>query len=266
MKKSSTLTTTTSMPTSPTLSAQTLSASKMSLSSSNSSRSGGRASSCQSHGPIRPGSGCVDAIKAKREEIEVDTLLEKAKFYTSVCLGKWESYQRERERVRPSISHYMLQVRLPYCRCSHFCSWYLLSSIPPSQRSLPTTIRCRLRALSLITSMRRASRTAAGAHAARAAPHHSQSKWRLAPQHYRLTCCLPSSSRCHQLFVNYTRIPFSEWERNPRDLERVNWDVSYTKFLINSEGCGYPPTTNCSVFARQYGWVILDKPFSFILC
>lgn len=88
MKKSSTLTTTTSMPTSPTLSAQTLSASKMSLSSSNSSRSGGRASSCQSHGPIRPGSGCVDAIKAKREEIEVDTLLEKAKFYTSVCLGK----------------------------------------------------------------------------------------------------------------------------------------------------------------------------------
>lgn len=98
MKKSSTLTTTTSMPTSPTLSAQTLSASKMSLSSSNSSRSGGRASSCQSHGPIRPGSGCVDAIKAKREEIEVDTLLEKAKFYTSVCLGEWESYQRERER------------------------------------------------------------------------------------------------------------------------------------------------------------------------
>lgn len=94
MKKSSTLTTTTSMPTSPTLSAQTLSASKMSLSSSNSSRSGGagggggRASSCQSHGPIRPGSGCVDAIKAKRDEIEVDTLLEKAKFYTSVCLGK----------------------------------------------------------------------------------------------------------------------------------------------------------------------------------
>lgn len=102
MKKSSTLTTTTSMPTSPTLSAQTLSASKMSLSSSNSSRSGGRASSCQSHGPIRPGSGCVDAIKAKREEIEVDTLLEKAKFYTSVCLGKWESYQRE------SLSLYIL--------------------------------------------------------------------------------------------------------------------------------------------------------------
>lgn len=65
------------------------------------------------------------------------------------------------------------------------------------------------------------------------------------------------STRCHQLFVNYTRIPYSEWERNPRDLERVNWDVSYTKFLINSEGCGYPPTTNCSVFARQYGWVNL---------
>ncbi|EDW34751.1 GL12733 [Drosophila persimilis] len=88
MKKSSTLTTTTSMPTSPTLSAQTLSASKISLNSS-SSRSGSVAgsirSSCQS--PVRPGRGCVDAIKAKREEIEIDTLLEKAKFYTSVCLG-----------------------------------------------------------------------------------------------------------------------------------------------------------------------------------
>lgn len=84
MKKSSTLTTTTSIPTSPTLSAQTLSASKMSLSSSRSGRS-----SCQSHGPVRPGSGCVDAIKAKREEIEIDTILEKAKFYTSVCLGKF---------------------------------------------------------------------------------------------------------------------------------------------------------------------------------
>jgi len=94
MKKSSTLTTTTSMPASPTLSAQTLSASKISL---NSSRCGSAASGCGSaagsmrsacQSPVRPGSGCVDAIKAKREEIEMDTLLEKAKFYTSVCLGE----------------------------------------------------------------------------------------------------------------------------------------------------------------------------------
>lgn len=132
MKKSSTLTTTTSMPTSPTLSAQTLSASKMSLSSSSSNSSsrsgaagggggGGRASSCQSHGPVRPGSGCVDAIKAKREEIEVDTLLEKAKFYTSVCLGKCNAFA-ESSTARIYMQYLAFQVRLPYCRCSHFCS------------------------------------------------------------------------------------------------------------------------------------------------
>lgn len=96
MKKSSTLTTTTSMPTSPTLSTQTLSASKISLTSSRcgstagsacgSAGSGSGRSACQS--PVRPGSGCVDALKAKREEIEIETVLEKAKFYTSVCLGR----------------------------------------------------------------------------------------------------------------------------------------------------------------------------------
>lgn len=127
MKKSSTLTTTTSVPPSPTLSAQTLSASKISLNSSRcgsatgsqcgGSMSGGSMrSACQS--PVRPGSGCVDAIKAKREEIEMETLLEKAKFYTSVCLGELIFYIP----IHLKLIEVLLQVRLPFCRCSHSSS------------------------------------------------------------------------------------------------------------------------------------------------
>ena len=59
--------------------------------------------------------------------------------------------------------------------------------------------------------------------------------------------------RCHQLFVNYSRIPFVEWQNQPKDVDTVEWDVSYTKYLINSEGCGYPPSVNCSIFAKDFG-------------
>ncbi|XP_046398358.1 uncharacterized protein LOC124165109 isoform X3 [Ischnura elegans] len=30
------------------------------------------------------------------------------------------------------------------------------------------------------------------------------------------------------------------------------WDVVDTKFFVNTEGCGYPPRVNCSVFAKQF--------------
>lgn len=29
--------------------------------------------------------------------------------------------------------------------------------------------------------------------------------------------------------------------------------VADTKFLINTEGCGYPPYVNCSEFAKKFG-------------
>lgn len=41
----------------------------------------------------------------------------------------------------------------------------------------------------------------------------------------------------------------------PVDLELVDWDVADTKFLINTEGCGYPNLgVNCTIFARKYGY------------
>ena len=53
--------------------------------------------------------------------------------------------------------------------------------------------------------------------------------------------------------VNYTKITWEEWLKNPREIELVNWDVSDTKFLINTEGCGYPPRVNCTIFSKEYG-------------
>jgi hypothetical protein len=53
--------------------------------------------------------------------------------------------------------------------------------------------------------------------------------------------------------VNYTKIPYKEWAKNPVDLELVDWDVADTRFLINTEGCGYPPYVNCTEFAKQFG-------------
>lgn len=59
--------------------------------------------------------------------------------------------------------------------------------------------------------------------------------------------------RCHQLMVNYSKIPWHEFKSHPHDLDSISWDVSDTKLLINSEGCGYPPHVNCSEFAKKYG-------------
>lgn len=64
--------------------------------------------------------------------------------------------------------------------------------------------------------------------------------------------------RCHQLLVNYTKIPWHEWEKAPPDLEKVEWDVANTRLLINSEGCGYPPHVNCTEFAKKFGWVVIS--------
>lgn len=66
--------------------------------------------------------------------------------------------------------------------------------------------------------------------------------------------CTTAQTRCHQLTVNYTKVPYKDWVKAPLDLELVDWDVADTKFLINTEGCGYPPSVNCSIFAKKYGY------------
>lgn len=73
--------------------------------------------------------------------------------------------------------------------------------------------------------------------------------------------CTNSPIRCHQILVNYSRMPYREWAASPRHTTDLEWDVADTKFMVNSEGCGYPPRVNCSEFSKQYGYETLGTPF-----
>lgn len=68
-----------------------------------------------------------------------------------------------------------------------------------------------------------------------------------------------SGCRCHQMLVNYSKMPWDEWQQQNRNINQVLWDVADTKLLINSEGCGYPPRVNCTEFAKRYGWVTMKN-------
>lgn len=69
--------------------------------------------------------------------------------------------------------------------------------------------------------------------------------------------CTREATRCHQIFVNYSKVPFRDFHLT----ETTTWDVADTRFLINAEGCGYPPSVNCSTFAKQYGYQSAGTPF-----
>lgn len=71
--------------------------------------------------------------------------------------------------------------------------------------------------------------------------------------------CTSAALRCHQIRVNYTRLSFEEFIAKP--LSSIQWDVSDTKFFVNTEGCGYPPRVNCSDFAKKYGYSNMGKIF-----
>ncbi|XP_044741636.1 protein tipE isoform X2 [Chrysoperla carnea] len=75
--------------------------------------------------------------------------------------------------------------------------------------------------------------------------------------------CTNAAIKCHQILVNYTKIPYSEWIKNSeeRNLDTVEWDVGDTRFFVNTEGCGYPPRVNCTEFAKKYGYNNLGKQF-----
>lgn len=41
-------------------------------------------------------------------------------------------------------------------------------------------------------------------------------------------------------------------------IESLQWAGTAVRFLVNTEGCGYPPFVNCTVFALKYGHVLAD--------
>lgn len=71
--------------------------------------------------------------------------------------------------------------------------------------------------------------------------------------------CTSAALRCHQIKVNYTRLPYEEFMKKP--IGSIPWDVGDTKFFVNTEGCGYPPRVNCSDFAKKYGYRNIGKIF-----
>lgn len=63
-----------------------------------------------------------------------------------------------------------------------------------------------------------------------------------------------------QITVSYSKNSYNDFLKD-QDLTSMNWDVNETKFFINTEGCGYPPKINCSEFASQYGNKNVGKIF-----
>ncbi|CAB3374641.1 Hypothetical predicted protein [Cloeon dipterum] len=65
--------------------------------------------------------------------------------------------------------------------------------------------------------------------------------------------CTTAALKCTLIKVNYSRTPFDEARqgRGGNSLQ-LDFNVTDTKFFVNTEGCGYPPKVNCSEFARKY--------------
>lgn len=47
--------------------------------------------------------------------------------------------------------------------------------------------------------------------------------------------------------------------QNAMSPESLVWEGTVVRFLVNTEGCGYPPFINCSLFALKYGHVDLEE-------
>ncbi|KAF0771106.1 Protein tipE [Aphis craccivora] len=54
--------------------------------------------------------------------------------------------------------------------------------------------------------------------------------------------CTSATTKCHQITDHMS----------PESLE---WAGTVVRFLVNTEGCGYPPFVNCTTFALKYGHI-----------
>lgn len=44
--------------------------------------------------------------------------------------------------------------------------------------------------------------------------------------------------------------------------ESLQWSGSAVQFLVNTEGCGYPPHVNCTEFGGKYGYIGSESYYS----
>lgn len=155
-------------------------------------------------------------MKPKVPEVNLATLMETAKFYTSLCLG-----------TTAFVSMFAFLFLIPFV-------------VDPAITTIladyePEAVTCLATDHVYAEGLRNCS-------------------WSSCREG-----CTNAAIRCHQILVNYSRTPFREWKL--RDPSTITWDVADTHFLINSEGCGYPPSVNCTEFAKQYGYSSLGTPF-----
>ncbi|XP_060838578.1 uncharacterized protein LOC132920313 [Rhopalosiphum padi] len=67
--------------------------------------------------------------------------------------------------------------------------------------------------------------------------------------------CTSATTRCHQITVNYSLTPYQQYQQDRMSPESLEWAGTVVRFLVNTEGCGYPPFVNCTTFALKYGHI-----------
>ena len=70
--------------------------------------------------------------------------------------------------------------------------------------------------------------------------------------------CTFEQYKCNQIYVDYMDLSFDDYDGNEYYNESL-WAVKEVPIFVNIKQCGYPPHTNCTIFADEYG--IIDTVF-----
>ena len=65
--------------------------------------------------------------------------------------------------------------------------------------------------------------------------------------------CTTDQFDCDIIYVNYMLTYYKEYEGMEDENDEKQWHVRGIPVFINIKACGYPPETNCSIFADTYG-------------
>ena len=65
--------------------------------------------------------------------------------------------------------------------------------------------------------------------------------------------CTTDQFECWRVYANYMKMRWSEFDGQEYGNAEEEWVVRGVPVFINIKGCGYPPGTNCSIFADDYG-------------
>lgn len=175
------------------------------------------------------------------EESKIGAMIEKAKFYTSVCMG-----------TTAILAVFAFLFLIPFVVEPAIST--ILADFSPHAVACVTTSHVYAEGLKNCSW--------ASCREGESSPSSPNSRLSLSTRNRYRSCvagCTSAAIRCHQIKVNYTRLPYEEFVAKPSG--SVPWDVADTEFFVNTEGCGYPPTVNCSTFAKKYAYENTGKIF-----